>query len=290
MRVLITDATGFVAGHLSRELQDAGHLVAGIDIAENRDGHFGHVRDAAEKHKAEVLIHLEDSSYDSPESHPYGTVGDTAGLTAEVAKMCGDMGVRLVYASTDEIYGENLGTSVSNEEGPFGLPGSTYALGKLMGESLGLLYAPDGLTVLRISSSYGPGLTPSKSEILDLLWRAQNGQPMLVRAGHERSWCWVGDLVRAIRITMEKGEGVYNVGRDDDMTSEQEVAELACTITSADKDLIQVSPTPGTVRRVSTQKLQRLGWEPQVSLYEGMEMTLNGWLKNPDPATNVAAP
>jgi UDP-glucuronate decarboxylase len=279
MRVLITDANGFVGSHLSRELQDAGHLVAGVDV-DIVDAL--HVRRAINEHKAEVLIHLDEgeSSGLLGENDVFATVGDTAGVTAGVAKVCGELGVRLVYASTDQIYGDN-GDAVSSEDGPFALPNTTYALGKLMGESLGLLYAPVGLTVLRISSPYGPGLPAARSALINLLLRAREGTEMPVHIGAERSWCWVGDTVRAMRLVMEKSDGVYNIGHDDDGITMQEVAELACSLTGASKDLIKLIQPPANqtvVRRLSMKKLRRLGWEPKVSLYEGMEMTLARWV------------
>jgi nucleoside-diphosphate-sugar epimerase len=281
MRVLITGASSFIGSHLDRELQDAGHLVSGIDGATD-------VRRAIASHKAEVLIHLEgESSGLLGEDSVFKTVGDTAGVTAEVAKACGELGVRLIYASTDEIYGDT-GGAVSTEEGPFELPQTTYALGKLMGESLGLLYAPNGLTVLRISSTYGPG---GRSAIVNLLLRAQHGLPIPVHIGAERSWCWIGDTVRAIRLVMEKSDGVYNIGRDDDSILMQDVAELICTLTGADKGLIEAIKAPAqqtVVKRLSVQKLRRLGWEPKVSLYEGMEMTLD-WTRTIDPLANPRA-
>jgi nucleoside-diphosphate-sugar epimerase len=284
MRVFITGESGFIGSHLRRELEDAGHLVAGIDIQSFCLG----------DHKAEVLIHLEDSDCVSEsEAHVSQAVGDTAGVTAEVAKMCGELGIRLVYASTDEIYGDNGNSVSSEEEGPFGLPKTTHALGKLMGESLGLLYAPSGLTVLRIGSCYGPGQPANDSPVVDLLLRASHGLPMPINAELERSWCWIGDTVRGIRLAMEKGEGVYNVGRDDERMTLSEVAELACSIAGAAKDLITSTEVPAqvtAVRRLSTQKLQRLGWSPRVSLYEGMELTLNGWVKDLDETGSLRVP
>lgn len=286
MRVLVTGASNFIGSHLSRELQDAGHLVAGSSPGVG-------VRQAIESHGAEVLIHLEGASSGLlGEASVYETVGDTAGVTAEVAKACGELGVRFIYASTDAIYGDT-GGAVSTEEGPFGLPNTTYALSKLMGESLGLLYAPKGLTVLRVSAPYGPGLEANKSAIINLLLQAHFGMPMPVHIGAERSWCWIGDIVRGIRLVMENGDGVYNIGRDDDGISMQEVAELACSLTGADKSLIEEVEAPArqtVVRRLSVQKLRRLGWEPRVSLYEGMKMTLDGWVKLLDETGELPVP
>jgi nucleoside-diphosphate-sugar epimerase len=281
VRVLITGASGFIGGHLDRELRDAGHLVAGVELAGGGD-----LRRAIHDHRAEVVVHLEcGSSGLLGEENVLETVLDTAGVTAEVAQECGNAGARFVVASTDQIYGD-VGGDISTEEGPFGEPSTTYAIAKLMGESLGYLYAPVGLTVLRIASAYGPGNLPGRDApaIMNLLRAAEHGEPMLVHEGAERSWCWVGDTVRGIRIAIERGNGVYNIGRDDDRTSMQEVAEIICSITGADKSLIETVEKPARqtlVRRLSVKKLRMLGWEPQVSLYEGLEMTRR-WLAHLD--------
>ena len=153
-------------------------------------------------------------------------ISNNASMTAIVARACKEAGARLVYASSDEVYGDGDSREILI---PPALPGSIYGLSKFWGENAGRLYAPEGFTALRFSMLYGPGLQPGRSEVVDCLLRARRGRQMLVDAG-ERSWCWIGDAVRAARLAIEKGEGAYNIGRGDDAVTTMHVAELACIL------------------------------------------------------------
>jgi nucleoside-diphosphate-sugar epimerase len=224
------------------------------------------------------------------EEDPAETIADNAGMTALVAQACGERNVRLIYASTSEVYGD-LGERVASEGGLTRLPHNIYGLSKRWGEEACRLYAPRGLTTLRFSMPYGPGHPPGRGRaaLTNFLHNAMTRQPIEVHAGAERSWCWVGDTARAVRMILElehepgvNGDrGAWNVGRDDLKVPMRTVAEMACLMTDAPLSLISEIEPPSrqtVVKRLSTDKLRRIGWEPQVELGEGMERTL-AWLK-----------
>ena len=289
MRIMITGNEGFIAQHLERELQDAGHQTSGMDILRRENaGNADHVRSAIEGHRADVVIHLAAmTGRISGEDDVMETVRDHAGMTAVVAKACGELDVRMVYASTSEIYGDNGQSHCDEIKGPFRIPNSTYGLSKRFGEELCQLYAPDGFTALRFSMPYGPGARAGRdgSAIVNLLWQAKYGMTMPVHVGAERSWCWIGDAVRAARLAVEKGEGPFNIGRDDDASLMSTVAEFACLLTGSDKGLIEMIRAPfrqTLVKRISTKRIGQLGWSPTVSLWDGMSMTLEMWINHLD--------
>jgi dTDP-glucose 4,6-dehydratase len=124
-----------------------------------------------------------------------------------------------------------------------------------------------------------------------MLHQALHGNSIPVHIGAERSWCYVTDTVRGLRLTLEDAvPGVFNVGRDDAAVPMSYVAELACEITDADPSLIELIPAPEmqtVVKRLSTERLRALGWEPEVDLIEGMQRTLE-WVKNLDAKGAVA--
>lgn len=288
MRILITGVDGFVGRHLRHEL-DVFHDVVGVDRADGDLRVPGVAKDLIEKHRPDVVVHLA-----AKVGRQFGeddlpvTISDNATMTALVAQACDWFGSRLVYASTSEIYGD-IGDDTAHEDvdrvaGVGGIH-NLYGLSKRWGEEVAELYAPEGLTILRLSMPFGAGLPwgRGRAAIINMLWQALTRQPIPVHRGAERSWCWVGDTVRGIRYTIERSEGgAFNVGRDDNPVSMLAVAQRACFLTDAPLDLIELVDAPSNqtvVKRLATGKLRSLGWEPEVDLYDGMERVL-AWIKS----------
>ena len=303
----MTGAAGFIGSHLCRELWDNGHDVRGLDnhvtdaVPYNQPlekllpwwhGAATYLDDALEIEKRldaeraigwepDVVIHLAAKvGRLFGEDDVYRTAQDNAGMTAHVAKVCGDRGIRLMYASTSEVYGDR-GDHLCLEDEPFvGVPHNIYGLSKRWGEEACQLYAPDGLVLLRLSMPYGPGLPAGRGRaaLINFLYSALHLEPITVHRGSERSWCWIGDTVRGVRMLLQgMHTGAFNIGRDDNALTMREVAEMACDLTGAPYDLIREVDAPArqtVVKRLSTTKIRSLGWRPEVDLPEGMERTL----------------
>jgi nucleoside-diphosphate-sugar epimerase len=214
------------------------------------------------------------------EEDPMETITDNVGMTALVAQACGIRGIRLAYASTSEVYGDNGETVCDEYDGPFLLASNVYGISKFFGEDLCEHYAPDGLTIFRFSMPFGPGLPAGRGRaaIINVLHQALHGKRIPIHKGAERSWCYVTDTVRAARMILEeKDGGTFNVGRDDAAVSMLDVAHLACDLTGAPDSLIELVDPPKmqtVVKRLSTERIRALGWQPEVDLEEGMERTL----------------
>lgn len=279
MRIGVTGSAGFIGSWLGVELSQAGHDVFGFDRAHG-DGDLLNPGVAADwlcRTGPDLVVHLAAQvGRIFSEDDVRRTVRLNAELTTVVAQACGAAGIGMAYASTSEIYGDQ-GDQVCREDGPWVLPQGAYGLTKRWGEEACRLYAPDGLVVFRPSMPYGPGAPPGRGRrAMDtMLWQAHHRMPITVHKGAERSWCWVGDVVRGIRLAVEQpGGGVYNIGRDDDPRSMLEIARLACKLAGAPEDLIVEVAAPAgqtVVKRLSTDRLRALGWSPTVELEDGME-------------------
>lgn len=299
MKILTTGANGFIGTHLSNELRSAGHEVIGIDKSEGDLLDPYVIATQLDTHHPDIVVHLA-----AKVGRAFGeddlsvTITDNAIMTSIIAKACGDRKIQLVYASTSEVYGD-MGSRIAREGGPWELPHNLYGLSKRWGEEAARLYAPESLVILRLSMPYGPGLPAGRGRaaLVNFLWNALNDEPLTVHKGSERSWCWVGDTARAIRMIIEEEyarkqngssqfgitneQGMWNVGRDDNATSMVTVAQMACSLTKSSFDLIQEVDPPGmqtVVKRLSTDKLRNLGWTPKVELMEGMQKTL-AWIE-----------
>jgi nucleoside-diphosphate-sugar epimerase len=298
VKVIITGAAGFLGQHITRELEAAGHRVAVVDLvygrhddlrfADNVDRIFD---DYAE---ADVCVHLAAKvGRLFGEDAPMETVTDNVGMTALVAQACGARGIRLAYASTSEVYGDNGDAECDELAGPFTRPHNLYGITKGFGEEVCEHYAPDGLVHFRFSMPYGPGLPAGRGRaaLINMLWQAMHGRPIVVHRGAERSWCYVADTVRAVRMILESGAmGPFNVGRDDNPTPMLEVAERACELVGAPSALIELVDAPArqtVVKRLATERVRELGWRPEVELAEGMGRTLE-WVARLDAETGAA--
>jgi nucleoside-diphosphate-sugar epimerase len=292
MKVIVTGSAGFLGQHICFDLEQHGHEVIGLDIKLSRwhDLRYQEIVDTQfEEHAdADVCIHLAAKvGRLFGEDDPMETIVDNVGITALVAQACGLHEIRLAYASTSEVYGDNGAAVCDEHDGPFSLPHNVYGISKFFGEALCEHYAPSGLTVFRFSMPYGPGLPAGRGRaaIINVLHQALHGKRIPIHKGAERSWCYVTDTVRAVRLVLEKTEGgTFNVGRDDTPISMLEVAQIACDLTDADDSLIELVDPPKNqtvVKRLATQRIRDLGWEPEVDLEEGMSRTLE-WVKTLD--------
>jgi nucleoside-diphosphate-sugar epimerase len=306
MKVLVTGAGGFIGRHLTNELREHGHSVIGTDAEPpyTVDGPMLEVhgdmtselrmRAIMQTVKPEVVIHLAAQvGRVFGEDDRLNTVTRNAVGTMNVAVAATEVGARLFYVSTSEVYGD-LGERVATEGDAMRLPHNLYGLSKRWGEEVAQLYMPTaGYQCARLSMPYGTGVAPGRGRaaINNVLWQAATGQRIPIHRGAERSWCWVGDTVAALRLIMERGiivrnathadAAVYNVGRDDDARPMVEVAELACKLVGASPGLIDLVDAPNAqtvVKRLSTDKLRGLGWSPTVDLEDGMRSVL-AWVR-----------
>jgi nucleoside-diphosphate-sugar epimerase len=285
MRIMVTGAAGFIGRHLCRELADAGYTVVAVDRADGDLREDCVFASLIEDYQPQQVVHLAARvGRLNGEIVPAETIRDNATMTTLVAKVCGERGIPLAYASTSEVYGDGAETTWEETDITAAeLPHNLYGLTKRWGEEVCRLYAPECLNLLRFSMPYGPGHPPGtgRAALTNFLDCALYRRPITVHAHSERAWCWIGDTVRGVRMILESGAaGAWNVGRDDNAMTMRQVAEMACDLVDAPRDLIEEVDPPDrqtVVKRLSTEKLAALGWKPEIDLVVGMRLTLD-WL------------
>jgi nucleoside-diphosphate-sugar epimerase len=287
---LITGHRGFIGSHLSRELSEHGYDVVGHDRQEGDLASPNVFLGTLNRYHPDRVIHLAAQvGRLLGEDDLIRTCRANATMTSLVAKYCGERDIPVLYASTSEVYGDHGEATCFEDERltALRLPHNLYGLSKLWGEQALRLYAPEGLRVVRLSMPYGPGAPPGRGRraMDNFCWWAYHRRPITVHRGAERSWCWVGDTVRGIRLVLEQGRHeVYNVGRDDRPISMLALAQLACDLTGGSRTLIREVDPPGrqtVVKRLSTQRLRELGWRPTVELDQGILEVLD-WVRRFD--------
>ena len=278
MKVLVTGASGFVGRALVEELRhaDAAYEVHPLGREEGDLSQDGVADGLVAGARPDVIVHgAARIGVVRCEDQAELAVRSNVLATALVARAAAAHGARLVYLSTSDVYG----SAVAADEETRPAPESLYALTKLWGEQAAALYAPNGLAVLRLANPYGPGVDAgqTKGAVPSMLRQADAREPIPVFRGEARTFCWIGDVVRAIRLVVEAGAGgTFNVGSDGEAVSLADVARVACELTGAPHELIEeVEPPPGRVMtRIATERIRALGWRPEVPLDEGMRQLL----------------
>jgi len=285
MKILITGAKGFIGSHLTRYLSTCGHNVFGVDFQEGDLREEGVAEMLIRQAKPDIVIHLaaQVGIYFNERDCVHAIESNTI-MTLRVAKACDLYGARLFHTSTSEVYGDHGGETVDENAPLIGKPTGIYAISKRWSEDAAREYAPDGLVIIRPSMPYGDGAPVGKGRraMDNMLWQAHHRKPIIVHRGSVRSWCHISDVCNGWGMIIDSGEtGAFNIGRDDDERTMYEIAERACKLTGAPVSLItEVEPPPKKtmVKRLSTARLQSLGWLPTVDIETGMKQ-LYEWIK-----------
>ncbi|HET9968045.1 MAG TPA: NAD-dependent epimerase/dehydratase family protein, partial [Streptosporangiaceae bacterium] len=163
---------------------------------------------------------------------------------------------------------------------------SVYDEAKRFSEAMTMAYHRGyGLDVkiARIFNTYGPRLRPHDGRVISsLLAQALAGLPLTVYGDgtQTRSFCYVDDQVRGL-LALERAEGTgpVNIGNPAEITVLDLVGEVRAVTGSASPVVFEPLPLDDPARRQPDISLARrlLGWEPAVSLTEGLRRTAD-WL------------
>jgi dTDP-glucose 4,6-dehydratase len=197
-------------------------------------------------------------------------------------------GIRHLQISTDEVYG-SIASGSFTEASPLD-PSSPYSASKAGGDLLvgayQRTYGTEAL-IVRGSNNYGPRQHPEKLIPLCIL-NALAGDPLPVYGDGQqvRNWLWVEDFAAAIDIALERGEPgeTYNVGGPDELANIEAVRAIL-ERTGRDESLIEyVTDRLGHDRRYSlgSDKVQALGWRPEVAFDEGIGRVVDWYRANED--------
>lgn len=302
VKYLVAGAAGFIGSHLCERLVADGHEVVGVDnfitgVRENLAGLDGHERFRLLEHDVIEPMVWEDAldgiyNLASPASpkdyleHPVETLRTGAEGTRNLLELALAKGARFLLASTSECYGDPLAhPQVETDWGnvnPVG-PRSCYDESKRFAEAMTMAYhRRHGVrtNIARIFNTYGPRMKLDDGRIVPaFVDQALRGAPMTVYGdgSQTRSFCFVSDLVEGlVRLSRSEERYPVNLGNPHEMT----VLEFAQKIreVAGGSSAIEFHPLPEDDprrRRPDIGKARRLlGWQPEVSLEEGLRRTV----------------
>lgn len=317
MKILVTGGAGYIGSNLVDKLLADGHDTVVLDDFslgknENIQDNFsnpsfrlieGSITDLPTVSRAmdgcELVYHLAARVgikyiVDDPLR---GILTNVAG-TENVLKECHRRGIKVLLASTSEIYGKSGKVPFSEDGdrvlGPTSISRWSYSSAKAIDEHLALAYAREGLRVaiVRYFNSYGPRLDPVGygSVMAKFIVQALTGQPLTVHGDgtQSRSFTFVNDTVRGtiLAATSPAAEGeVFNIGNNREI-SVLELAHMVKEATGSASPIVHIDfssffgPNFEDIpRRVpNTDKARRvLGFEAEVPLEEGLKTTVE-WM------------
>ena len=301
-QVLVTGGAGFLGSHLCDRLIARGDEVLCVDNFYT--GGKGNVRHLMGNKNFELMRH--DVTFPlyvevdrifnlacpaSPVHYQHDPVQTTKTSVHGAINMLGlakRRKARILQASTSEVYGDPSMHPQREEYwgnvNPIG-PRSCYDEGKRCAETLFFDYWRQhqlAIKVIRIFNTYGPRMQPDDGRVVsNFIVQALKGEPITLYGDglQTRSFCYVDDLIEGMLRLMDSDKsitGPINVGNPVEFTM-RELAELVVAATGS-KSTITFRPLPQDdpkQRRPDISQAQaKLGWEPKVSLADGLKETV----------------
>ena len=306
MRYVISGAAGFIGSHLCDRLLAAGHHVVALDnfitghrnnlshLASHPNFRFAECdvcqplpQAALGEGAVDRVFHL--ASLASPVdylNHPLETLESGSTATRIMLELARKHNARFLLTSTSECYGDPLEhpqkESYWGNVNPVGLR-SCYDESKRYAEALTMAFhRVHGVksNIARIFNTYGPRMALNDGRVVPaFIDQALRGANLTVfgDGSQTRSFCYVSDLVEGLLRLSESDENYpVNLGNPAEMT----ILEFANTINARFGNHLAIDrkPLPSDdpkVRRPDISKARRiLGWEPVVSLEDGLKVTI----------------
>jgi dTDP-glucose 4,6-dehydratase len=299
---VVSGGAGFIGSHLCEALLDRGIRVMALDnfitgsrenlrsLEGNPDLEF---RQADVNHgifiggDVRYVLHFASPAsppqYDANPIHTLkvGTVGTMNMLGLARAK-----GATFLLASTSEVYGDPLvhpqPETYWGNVNPIG-PRGCYDEAKRAAEAFAMAYkrahAVD-TRIIRIFNTHGPRMQVSDGRAVpNFMAQAIRGEPITVYGdgSQTRSLCYVTDLVRGVLAVLERGDEMpVNLGNPHEVTVLQ-LAETIVKLAGSKSEIVHRDlPVDDPKQRQPdiTRARSLLGWEPEVSLEDGLRRTL----------------
>jgi len=303
-RILLTGGTGFIGANLAQRLVADGHQVSllirdGADLARVRpveDSVQTHVADLLDvrtvrqaliKAEPEVVYHLASTPFNPPTISPQTHIDVVVSGTLNLLEALTDRpDTRVVYTGSGAEYGSGSRLGEDSPLSPGTVLGAAKAAASILTQTYGRLHGMQTV-VLRLFTPYGRWEHPGRL-IPHTVLSALDGRDITMSQGNQkRDYCFIDDVVDALVLagTQPVPNGtVLNIcsGRP---TAVRDVVELILELMGNPvRALPGALPTrPDEIMEMSgdiSAAYEVLGWEPRVSLEDGLRETIAWFTKN----------
>ena len=302
-QVMVTGGAGFLGSHLMDALLKRGDEVICLDnlftgTKQNIAHLLGHPHFEFMRHDVTFPLYVEvDEIFNlacpaSPIHYQHDPIQTTKTSVHGAINMLGlakRLNCKIFQASTSEVYGDPAVHPQTEDYwghvNPIG-PRSCYDEGKRCAETLFFDYHRQlglKIKVARIFNTYGPRMHPADGRVVsNFILQALKGEPITIYGdgSQTRSFCYVDDLIDGFLRLMDSPDeitGPINLGNQGEFTM-IELAEKIITLTGSASKLVR-QPLPADDPRQRRPDITRarnlLGWEPKVSLDDGLKETID---------------
>ena len=301
-RTLVTGGAGFLGSHLCERLVSDGHDVICVDnFFTGSKKNVSHLMQKPHfelmRHDVTFPLYVEvDQIYNlacpaSPVHYQHDPVQTTKTSVHGAINMLGlakRTKARIFQASTSEVYGDPevhpQPESYWGKVNPIGIR-SCYDEGKRCAETLFFDYHRQhnlDIKVARIFNTYGPRMHPNDGRVVsNFIVQALKGEDITIYGDGQqtRSFCYVDDLIDGFVRLMntEPGfTGPVNLGNPGEFTMLELAEKVIKHVGSKSKLAFHPLPQDDPKQRQPNISLakEKLGWEPKVSLDDGLKRTV----------------
>lgn len=310
MKILVTGGFGFIGSHLCDQLVEK-NLVKVITKSNNKKDNIESIiskididtfditndtklQHCIESFQPDVIFHLAgQTSHKNSFENPLYDLDVNSKSTLNILETIknNNLQTKFILGSTFIVVGKDASLPI-NEETPC-FPSTLYGANRLLSEYYCHIYNrvyDIDTNVFRITNCFGPReqfLTPEKNAINYLIYQAYRGKEFFIynQGKFLRDFIFVEDVIQGLLQIMKKGQpgNTYWLGSGI-KTWFYEFAEILNDLTKTKFNYVN---SPDYTKKVDVgdilidnSKIKQLGWEPKISLREGINLTLDYFNKN----------
>lgn len=292
-KIAITGHTGFIGRHLIDSMDEKKFSITGISRTCLDDTHVNQIKRDIQNikntdiEKNSIIIHLAGmTNILDCEKYPTECIKINVGHTQKLLEIAKERNCKIIFPSTSHVYGYPKKLPI--DEDHIVNATSIYSASKIAGETLCQGYSNSykiDVGVFRLFSAYGPRNSDYKVESQIISQLLGKKKIKIGNLSPKRDFIYISDVVSGIKIIINnlKGFEIYNIGTG----KSNSIKELCSILKRISSKNIPIEIVKSHSRKTDipnvicdNKKIRRLGWEPKISLFKGLEMTYDWYKKN----------
>ena len=287
-QIVITGHNGFLGSNLLIKLISEKYDITGISKTIKKNDSIKQIKrnilnikdsDIVENSCIIHLAAITDVAY--CEKYPEECYKVNVMATQKILEIARKKNCSLIYPSTSHVYA--IPHKLPIKETHTTNPTSVYSESKIAGEKLCEMYSKSydlNISVLRLFSTYGPKNSEYKVESRIITQLLSNRSIKIGNLSPKRDFIYKDDAIRAFQIAIKnlKNFNKYNIGSERSYPI-QEIYNILKKLSGKKNPVIRQKTKirKNDVKNVVSDcsKIKKLGWKPEISINEGLELTLN---------------